>query len=478
MLERHSRPGGLTQTFRRGHYTFAVGVHYIGGVGDAPGHDGEFGRLLQRLTGGRLRFAPIEPVYDIIRLPGFEFPVEAPRDAFVARLKATFPKEAANIDTYFAACDSARNAARAVLAANFAPRSLGSLIGWINTARARRALETTVADATGAIRDPRLAAVLCARWGDYAIPPERSPLALHASVLGSYDAGAFYPVGGPAQFAATLSETIRAAGGGLRTDAAVKRILAEKGRACGVVLEDGTTLRAPSIISGMGALNTVNALPHGVGDAWRSKVEQLASTLSYVSLYVGFRGDIRALGATAANVWIYESEHVGRIWDRPLDDPAPGFFVSFPSLKDPAHADPLHHTVEITVPCRWQAFERWEGGEPHHRSPLYEANKSQLEARLLAQFLRHFPQLAPAVDYHEASTPLSQAFFVGAPRGAMGGLEMSRPRIQSDALRVRTPVPGLFLAGQDAASLGVQGAFMGGYMAAAALEPRLWADVA
>jgi all-trans-retinol 13,14-reductase len=42
------------------------------------------------------------------------------------------------------------------------------------------------------------------------------------------------------------------------------------------------------------------------------------------------------------------------------------------------------------------------------------------------------------------------------------------------ALRIRTPVPGLLLAGQDAAGPGIQGAFMGGFMAAASVERRLW----
>jgi all-trans-retinol 13,14-reductase len=40
---------------------------------------------------------------------------------------------------------------------------------------------------------------------------------------------------------------------------------------------------------------------------------------------------------------------------------------------------------------------------------------------------------------------------------------------------VRTPLPGLLLAGQDVTSPGVEGAFMGGWMAAAAIEPGLWA---
>ena len=56
----------------------------------------------------------------------------------------------------------------------------------------------------------------------------------------------------------------------------------------------------------------------------------------------------------------------------------------------------------------------------------------------------------------------------------MYGIEMSVERQGSDALRLRTPVPGLLLAGQDVIGPGVQAAFMGGLMAAATVEPALW----
>ena len=59
----------------------------------------------------------------------------------------------------------------------------------------------------------------------------------------------------------------------------------------------------------------------------------------------------------------------------------------------------------------------------------------------------------------------------------MYGIEMSAERMRHGALKVRTPVPGLLLAGQDAAGPGIQGAFMGGFMAAASLEPRLWREM-
>src|SRR5512145_61035 len=67
VLERHTQLGGQTQTFQRREYTFATGVHYIGGVGDDTGPDGQFGRMLRWLTDGRLRFASTGSPYDIVR---------------------------------------------------------------------------------------------------------------------------------------------------------------------------------------------------------------------------------------------------------------------------------------------------------------------------------------------------------------------------------------------------------------------------
>jgi phytoene dehydrogenase-like protein len=53
-------------------------------------------------------------------------------------------------------------------------------------------------------------------------------------------------------------------------------------------------------------------------------------------------------------------------------------------------------------------------------------------------------------------------------------LQTTPRRFLSQALRPRTPLAGLFLAGQDVATPGVIGAAMGGMMAAASIEPRLW----
>ena len=196
-----------------------------------------------------------------------------------------------------------------------------------------------------------------------------------------------------------------------------------------------------------------------------------------MTLYLGFHGDIRAHGAVRANVWLYESEDIGRLWEAPADEDAPHLFVSFPSLKDPAHQDAERHTAEVFALCRWASFAPWAASARAHRPEEYAATKAWIGERLLAQFTRHFPQLAPMIDFHELSTPLSQAAFVGADRGATYGLEMTAERMRHPALRVRTPVHGLLLAGQDAAGPGIPGALMGGLLAAASFDPRLWREL-
>ena len=78
LLEQHAVPGGLTQTFQRQRWTFATGVHYFGGVGGQPGPEGQFGRLLDWLSDGTLKFAPCDNPYDIVHLPNFEFGIAHP----------------------------------------------------------------------------------------------------------------------------------------------------------------------------------------------------------------------------------------------------------------------------------------------------------------------------------------------------------------------------------------------------------------
>jgi all-trans-retinol 13,14-reductase len=474
VLEQHAVAGGLTQTFRRGDWTFAAGVHYIGDVAPQPGPGGQFGRLLAWLTGDALRFSPCANPYDIVRLPGFEFGIPHPEDAYRDALVARFPAERDGIFAWFEACEAARSSAFTLFALHAAPALLGWAVRQWHGSEAERWARRTLAEELALVRDPRLRAVLGSRWADYGAPPAHAPFVEHALVTGSYNAGAWYPVGGPSRFAATLVPIIEAAGGEVRTACEVTQILATGGRVRGVeTLVRGARGRedAAHVISAMGVANTVACLAPTDAAAWQETVRGLAPGLSYVALYLGFEGDLAKAGADSANHWIYEDEDFTRAWTDPQQD-APGLFVSFPSLKDPAyHGKP---TGEVVAAADAAPFARWMGSPAAQRLEGYAEFKAATEDRLLRQFLRHFPALQPLLRHHELATPVTQQRYVRSPQGAMYGIEMSAVRLTSPALHVRTPLPGLLLAGQDVTSPGVEGAFMGGLLAAAALEPALW----
>ncbi len=478
VLEQHSVAGGLTQTFQRQDWSFAPGVHYIGGVGSHPGQEGQFGRLLAWLTDDALSFTSCANPYDIIHLPGFEFGIAHPESAYREALLARFPQQQAAIAGWFAACEAARKSALTLFALHGMPAWMSWGLRLWRGAEAEHWARHTVAEELAKVDDPRLAAVLGARWADYGAPPAQAPLVVHALVTGVYNAGSYYPVGGPSRFAQTLVPVIEAAGGEVQLQANVKRIVTYKGRACGVEFEKRGERRqeqARHVVSAMGVTNTVACLDADTAKLWQEAVRTLAPGISYLSLFVGLEGDIAAAGAGTANHWIYESEDIGAVWRNPADEDAPGLFVAFPSLKDPTSTG--KPTAEVVAVVDAAAFAPWLALPDDHRPEEYRAFKAWVEERMLAQFLRHFPALRPMLRFHELSTPVTQRRYVRSPEGAMYGIEMTAERLTSPALHVRTPLLGLLLAGQDVTSPGVPGAFMGGLMAAAAIEPALWSKV-
>jgi phytoene dehydrogenase-like protein len=485
VLERHWQPGGLTQTFERGGFQFNVGVHYLGGFG--PGQYNR--RLFEHLAGGRIEMAPIAGVYDRVHFPDFSLPFTPPREELQRTLKAAFPADSAGIDRYFTALAEASGALGALFMTHSAPTVIAAPIAFVKRNAIARWVERTTWDVVrDCTSDPRLQAVLCAQWGDYGSRPLEGSFAAHAQVMSHYLDGAWYPVGGSASFARELGRTITEAGGEVRTNAEVVHIDVADGMVRSVQLRDGAPIAARCVISDAGIHNTLRLLPSAQIDyTWAQDALAIEPSLGFVGLYLGLEGDIAAHGADTANTWLYESWDVNRVWRDPFsEDSAPALFVSFPSLRDPAHVPgpQQRHTCEVVALVDWSVFGQWDrsdddggmkrGSAAAMRSEGYLAFKELLQRNLLAQFGRYFPDLAPMVRVAEVSTPLSVATFTGAEHGAMYGLATTPARFKSHALRPRTPVQGLYLAGQDACMPGVTGALMGGLMAAASVDAAVW----
>ena len=476
LLEQAQTIGGLTHAFSREGFNWDVGLHYCGTFG----RDQSAGRTLNWLSDGAIEFRSVGTVYDILHFPeGFEIPVARPAAAYQMELKERFPDNANEIDAYFEALLSAEETMHAIAAERAMPGSIRNAHRWWNKKRFQRWCGRTTSEVIAdLITDPRLAAVLSAQWGTYGGKPTEASFGVHALIIGHYLEGAYYPVGGAATIAKGLVPVIEAGGGSARAGTPVAEILVEDGKSVGVRTASGDEFRAPVIVSDIGAGETVKRLlPSEIRrQEWASEIATYKPSICHFQMYLGFEGDIASLGASRANHWYYNSWDTNdAIWSTSDDDAVPMMFVSFPTLKDPAH-DPgpsNRHTGELLVWSDWSSVAKYATHRTGALASEWADLKQGIESRLMECFAAKFPALAPLVVYQELGTPLATASFTGHEKGAFYGVETTPRRILSDALNARTPVPGLYLTGQDVMTPGIAGALAGGMLGAAAIDPRV-----
>ncbi len=477
LLEQHQTLGGLTHSFSRNGFTWDVGVHYLSEM--APGDRAR--ALLDWLSDTPIEFAPLGSVYDTLHIADAEpLSLTRPYEAQERDLKDRFPDQAKAIEDWTRALREGHEAMYKIFPTRAMPEIAGDVLDWWN----RRAISKWCARTTKEVIDdltdnPELAAVMAAQWGDHGGRPSKASFAMHALIAGAYlPSGAWYPVGGAAAYAAHIIPTITKHGGEARAGVRVDGLLFDSDAVVGVRTDDGTEIHATTVISDIGARETIDTLlPRDCGhEDWMAEIRALPSSIAHFNLFLGFEGDIEAAGATKANHWFYPTGEVDVVWTDAPDGSAPHMAASFGSLKDPKH-DPgprQKHTGQAIFWADWSTVAEWADQPPDARGDDYDDFKRRAEDTLMSQFQACFPDLAKLVVYCELATPLSTVSYTGHRHGAFYGLDVTPARVMCDALRAKTPIPGLYLAGQDVASPGIPGALWGGLLSAASVDAKVF----
>ena len=467
VLEQHYTAGGFTHSYERAGYEWDVGVHYIGEVGAAT----RTRKMFDFLSGGRLKWAPMDDEYDRFYVGDKVFTAVAGKKEFRENLVRQFPNEARAIDRYLALLDRSGDA----LSAFGMSRGMNSLMRWVMKPwfawNLRGPFRRGTWDVLSELTDDKdLIATLCGQWGDMGLPPKRSPFIAHAMIARHYLYGGYYPVGGSWRIADTIIPKIQAAGGEVFTYARVEQILVENGRVSGVEMKDGHRIECNCVISSAGVDNTFNhLLPDDVATSsgYRRQMTNVTPSVAHLGVYIGLKETAETLGLPKTNFWIYPGNDYDKAVNEFMDDPDAPFpivYISFPSAKDPDYENrhPGTATIEIVAPAPYERFEKWRDETWGKRGEDYEAFKEALGSRLMEYLYDKLPQLRGKVDYYEVSTPLSTNWFGGYQRGELYGLEHTSHRLKQDWLRPKTRIPGLWLTGQDVLTCGVTGAMMAG----------------
>jgi all-trans-retinol 13,14-reductase len=305
VLERHYTAGGFTHSFRRPGYEWDVGVHYIGEVNRPTS---TLRRVFDDVTDGELEWADMGEVYDTFDFAGERFPMRTGLENLRADLHGWFPREKPAIDRYLELVLRATKRSQLYYMEKALPSPVATVFGPLLREPALRTMrKTTLETLSELTRDKELIGVLTGQWGDYGLPPAEGSFFMHAMVAAHYFRGAAYAVGGASRIAETIEPVINRTGGAVVTNAEVKSIVVEGGRAVGVSMEDGRVIRAPLVLSGAGVATTFGRLLSPEA-AERCRYKALEARIkpsgAHASLYLGFEKTAAVFELPKRMLWL------------------------------------------------------------------------------------------------------------------------------------------------------------------------------
>jgi phytoene dehydrogenase-like protein len=475
VLEQHDRPGGWTHSFTLQGYRFSPGVHYIGSLEEGGG--------LRRIYDGLgvsqdLTFIELNPDgYDHIFIGEKRVDFPKGKGNLVERLKSHFPHDAQGIDSYFADLTNMIEGLRRI--GNLsnpiqAARGAGNVLKW---------MRATGADLINAhVSDPVLRGVLAGQSGDHGLPPSKVSAFMHAGITEHYFNGAYYPMGGAFTIPRAFVRALKRAGGEIRLQSRVKRILIEEKKVLGVELESGEEIRAGVVISNADPEVTFGKLigRENLSARLKRKVDSVQYSTSCLSLFFATDMDLSGAGLDSGNMWYYENADVDKIYSDGLTDALlreetpPGMFLTVTTLKDPSKmhktgATAGHHTCESFAFVGYEAFEKWAHTRYGARPADYDAMKEDLAWRMVRGLEKRIPGLSKHIVFWSLGTPLTNEHYLNATRGNLYGIEKSPTQVGPLGFTARTEFDGLYLCGQSTTSHGVAGVTASGVDAAKAV---------
>jgi prolycopene isomerase len=432
VVERHDRPGGYAHAFSRRRYRFDSAVHLVaGGPAAIAGPVGPLTHLLGLLgVSDRCEFRRLDPFY-AAQYPGFRIEPPAGRDFLDAHI-ARFPAERQGLRRLHRLCVLV---AREILRLPVdlpSDRLLEHDLPLLDRYR-----NVTVAEVFDAhLQDPKLKAVLGSLWPYLGVPPSRAAFDMWAPMLVNYlELGVYYCQGSFQRVADAIGAGLTAHGGELLCRTSVRRVLVDRGRVSGVVLDNGQRLTTPVVVSNADPLQTLEELvgaEHVAAD-YLTRLHRMRPSLSSAVLYLATDLDLAAAGV-AHETFVFDHWDHDESYRRILAGEVPVLAVTVPTLSDPSLAPAGQHLVTVTALLRPDAVPSWRDGKPHYERLLREK---------LDQLI---PGISRRTIFAEGGTPRTMERYTLNLAGAIYGWEHTPDQSTTDRLPHRTPVRGLYLS--------------------------------
>ena len=412
VLERGTQPGGCLQSYRRDGLSFDTGFHYVGGVGE-----GESLYPVFRYLGlADLPWQRMDKAFDLVTIGGRTFPIMQGFDAFVEALTAEFPAEREALRRY-------ADLLQEVLRRQFdewTPADNGKSAAFFG-----RLLETGAWDYVQEhFRDPLLREVLGGNALTMELRRQSLPLFSFAHCQAGYLEGSWRLRGGGEQIVRRLVSGIRQCGGTVLCRAEVQELVEKDGRLVAARCADGEVYEADAFLSDVHPAVTCTWLENSrvLRKSYRHRLTAADNTFGLCT--VSLRLKPHVLPYRNCNHYVYAGRDA---WEFYLDEgPVGGVLLSSPVPDD-------GYARQCVI-----------------------------------------PGISTLVEACYVSTPLTFRDYTCTPQGSAYGLRKDFRQPLMALLSPRTPLPNLWLTGQNLALHGVHGVTMTALQTCAELLGKEW----
>jgi phytoene dehydrogenase-like protein len=401
ILEMHSISGGLATAWKKGGFTFENCLHWL--VGSKEG--GEMNASWKEVFDiGQLEFYE-DPVFQRLERGADQITIYRDLDRLEAELLTKAPQDASAIQEFIGLIRKISRL-RMPEGDNFF-QNLGAYLGFfLSFPLLSKYGKFSLTDFSKRFTNPILREFFSAGMG------ELSLLAILFSLAWMARGNAGYPIGGSLRMIGLLEENYKRLGGRIRFQARVERILVEKGKAVGVMLQDSEQLPADIVVSAADGHATIYDLLEGkfIDEKIRKIYQTYKPFPSYLQVSLGV--DANFAGEPGTLVLLLDQ---GMEIDPETQEDAVTFRIfSF----DPTFAPAGKTAVVCFLPT--YNFEYWCG--LREKDPVrYESEKKRVASSIIALFEARFPKARGRIEVVDVATPATVIRYTGNWKGSMEG---------------------------------------------------------
>ncbi|KAH3761126.1 FAD-dependent oxidoreductase [Pelomyxa schiedti] len=483
ILEQHHSPGGSMYVFKRGPYSFEVGLHCLDG--SMLRGDDLKSFIMHTLCENKVQYewhnATLGSFYSLDPSGKVTNEIHNPLegDARERYLKEKFPTESAAITKHFTLVRSIGSIAGSELvlrsALNEFPFLLRALLK-IKWAIFGSTLTSTTwkqycTDLTSNVQLRHILGL--SSCNVLATCPSEMPAnAGLAMTWGTFTRS--YPIGGGPAIASAMLEGIRNRGGAIKTSCKVTKFLFSGSKCTGVETKSGEQYSADCVISTIGFANTAS-MGAGKFMSYVPKSEEYG--IGYSCCFVGLDDNWNNLGLSPTMCVLPNKDVFTAKLDTPFNLPEKrpddvrelfdymplGFYCTEAKLASNSNFTSLVGIV--MTPYSW--FAEWEETKFRSRPAEYLKFKSQLGDAMIERLIAARPQCKDHLKHVEFGTPLSTLHWLGKDPGASYAMRLNFDWAKNHKPQCRLAhCTGLLVAGEQVEFGGVPGALICGVNAA------------